>query len=249
MAILMNTHPTVESVQAVPSLPAADQAAAWKVAWELARLTASSDPAALNQLDLHADQLRALWQNAFAGIESAIRQFDWEAAETMLTQQGCASQGQGTASQTHPLTVLTVDDNPVNITLMTDLLAPHYSVRAARSGKRALQIAQTQHIDLVLLDVMMPVIDGYEVCKRLQALPSMAACPVLFLTAKNQIEDTEYGLQLGAQDYISKPISPPLVLKRIQTHLALSALKKEGVGSSRDCAPIASPCKASDQPD
>jgi len=247
-AILLTTHPPFKAAQSAPALSDADLAVARQAAAELSRLVAASDPAALSKLGQHADLLRALWPHAFAGIDAAIRQFDWDAAENLLAEQGCMPEKSDAAPQIHPLTVLTVDDNPVNITLMVDLLTPHYNVRAASSGQRALHIAQTQHIDLVLLDVMMPVMDGYEVCKRLQALPTMTACPILFLTAKNQIEDMEYGLQLGAQDYIAKPISPPLVLKRIETHLTLRALKA-GAEPSHDCAPTASPCRASDLPD
>ena len=88
-----------------------------------------------------------------------------------------------------------------------------YKVRAANNGERALAIAAGQpRPDLILLDIMMPGMDGYEVCERLKIDPHTADIPVIFLTAKVQVEDEEHGLHLGAVDYITKPISPPIVL-------------------------------------
>lgn len=225
-AILMTAPPLLKPMPLASSLSAADQACAWQQAVELAQLVTTSNPQAQAHLNQHAELLAKLWPHAETALGAAINQFDWQRAETVLAELGCTANAAGTRPMRHPCTVLAVDDNPINMALMVDLLLPHHEVRAATSGERALHIARTQHIDLVLLDVMMPNMDGYEVCKRLQVLPGMADCPILFLTAKNQIEDTEHGLQLGAQDYISKPISPPLVLKRIQTHLALSSLRK-----------------------
>ncbi len=226
-AILMTTHPPFKPATQSSLLSVTEQASARHIASGLAHLVAASKPQALAYLSQHADLLTKLWPHAETALNAAISQFDWQRAGTLLAELGCTADAAEPAPLRHPCTVLAVDDNPINMALMVDLLMPHHEVRAATSGERALHIARTQHIDLVLLDVMMPVMDGYEVCKRLQALPGMADCPVLFLTAKNQIEDTEHGLQLGAQDYIAKPISPPLVLKRIQTHLALHLLKKQ----------------------
>lgn len=222
VTIQMTSPPPFKPVPLASSLSGADQACAWQKAVELAQLVATSNPQAQVYLSQHADLLAKLWPHAETVLGAAISQFDWARAETLLAELGCTAHTARAAPLRHPCTVLAVDDNPINMALMVDLLMPHHEVRAATSGERGLHIARTQHIDLVLLDVMMPVMDGYEVCKRLQALPGMADCPILFLTAKNQIEDTEHGLQLGAQDYIAKPISPPLLLKRIQTHLALA---------------------------
>ena len=121
-------------------------------------------------------------------------------------------------------TILVVDDTPENLELMSGLLKDLYRVRVANSGERALKLAAADPApDLVLLDVMMPGIDGYEVCRRLKADPATAGTPVIFLTAKAEIDDERRGLSLGAVDYITKPISPPIVLARIKTHLTLKA--------------------------
>jgi putative two-component system response regulator len=121
-------------------------------------------------------------------------------------------------------TILVVDDTPENLELMSGLLKDLYRVRVANNGERALRLAAADPApDLVLLDVMMPGIDGYEVCRRLKADPATAGTPVIFLTAKAEIEDERQGLALGAVDYITKPISPPIVLARIKTHLELKA--------------------------
>ncbi len=120
--------------------------------------------------------------------------------------------------------VLVVDDTPDNLALMAELLKERYSVKVAANGERALKIAQTQpQPDLVLLDIMMPGMDGYEVCRQLKAQESTKDIPVIFLTARTDTEDERQGLALGAVDYITKPVSPPILLARVQTHLALKA--------------------------
>jgi putative two-component system response regulator len=119
-------------------------------------------------------------------------------------------------------TVLVVDDTPENLSVLSGLLKDHYTVRVAPSGERALQIAfGDNRPDLILLDIMMPEMDGYEVLRRLQADPRTSGTPVLFVTAKDQTEDEQYGLDLGAVDYITKPVSPAIVLARVRTHLLL----------------------------
>ena len=121
-------------------------------------------------------------------------------------------------------TVLVVDDTPDNLVLMSGLLKDEYRVKVANSGERALKIAISEGApDLILLDIMMPEMDGYEVCKRLKAYPATRRIPVIFLTAMAEVEDETRGLSLGAVDYITKPISPPIVLARVRTHLALKA--------------------------
>ena len=124
-------------------------------------------------------------------------------------------------------TILVVDDTPDNIALLSALLKDRYKVRAANNGERALAIAASQpRPDLILLDIMMPGMDGYEVCERLKIDPHTADIPVIFLTAKVQVEDEEFGLRLGAVDYITKPISPPIVLARVETHLTLKRARQ-----------------------
>ena len=121
-------------------------------------------------------------------------------------------------------TILVVDDTASNLELMIGLLQDDYRVKVADSGERALGLAQlAPPPDLILLDIMMPVMDGYEVCRRLKANPQTADIPVIFFTAMSETEDETLGLELGAVDYITKPISPPIVRARIRTHLQLKA--------------------------
>jgi putative two-component system response regulator len=118
--------------------------------------------------------------------------------------------------------VLVVDDTPDNITLISSLLKDLYKVKIANNGEKALKIAASDSPpDLILLDIMMPEMDGYEVITRLKADESTREIPVIFLTAKVEVEDEKLGLELGAVDYITKPISPPIVLARVRTHLDL----------------------------
>lgn len=119
-------------------------------------------------------------------------------------------------------TVLVVDDTPENIDVLSGLLQQDYKVKAAINGKVALAIAAREpKPDIILLDIMMPEIDGYEVCRRLKAEPMTAGIPIIFVTAKSDVEDEKLGLELGAVDYITKPFSPPIVKARVRTHLAL----------------------------
>jgi putative two-component system response regulator len=121
-------------------------------------------------------------------------------------------------------TVLVVDDTPDNLSLMSGLLKDNYKVKVANSGEKALKIATTAPPpDLILLDIMMPGMDGYEVCRLLKHDPATMDIPVIFLTAKAEVEDERKGLELGAVDYITKPISPPIVLARVANHLALKS--------------------------
>ena len=119
-------------------------------------------------------------------------------------------------------TILVVDDTPDNLALMSGLLKGDYKVKVANSGERALKIAQSDTPpDLILLDITMDGMDGYEVCQRLKLDPKTRHIPVIFLTAKTEMEDEKKGLELGAVDYITKPISPPIVMARVKSHLAL----------------------------
>lgn len=120
--------------------------------------------------------------------------------------------------------VLIVDDAPENLSLMSALLKEHCCVKVANNGERGLKIANSDTPpDLILLDIMMPGMSGYEVCQRLKANPQTAGIPVMFLTGKSADEDEEKGLLLGAVDYITKPIRPPILMARVKTHLALKA--------------------------
>ena len=128
------------------------------------------------------------------------------------------------APTTRP-TILVVDDTPDNLALMSGLLSDEYRVKVASNGEKALRIASSDSPpSLILLDIMMPGLDGYAVCERLKRAPSTASIPVIFLTAKADMEDERRGLELGAVDYITKPISPPIVMARVKNHLALKAM-------------------------
>jgi putative two-component system response regulator len=118
-------------------------------------------------------------------------------------------------------TVLIVDDTPANINLLTNLLKDKYRLKVANNGVRALELAASAPPDLVLLDIMMPEMDGFEVCRRLKSIESTRHIPVIFLTAKNATEDEELGFSLGAVDFVHKPISPSLLEARVNTHLTI----------------------------
>jgi putative two-component system response regulator len=125
-------------------------------------------------------------------------------------------------------TILIVDDTPDNIMLLSRLLKDRYNTKVANNGSTALQIASASpSLDLILLDVMMPGLDGYETCRQLKTNPATADIPVIFLTAKNQVEDEAMGLSLGAVDYIAKPISPPILFARVATQLSLRNARRE----------------------
>jgi len=127
-----------------------------------------------------------------------------------------------TPDLTRKATLLVVDDTPANLALMSDLLKDSYKVKVATGGVRALEIARSVNPpDLILLDIMMPELDGYAVCMELKKDPKTSGIPVVFLTAKSEPEDEKKGLELGACDYITKPISPSVVMARIQTQLQL----------------------------
>ena len=116
--------------------------------------------------------------------------------------------------------ILIVDDTPDNLLLMANLLKDSYTVKAANNGEKALRIARdTPPPDLILLDIMMPGMTGHDVARALQAEPRTRAIPIIFLTAMASTDDETRGLEMGAADYITKPISPPVVLARVRTQL------------------------------
>lgn len=123
-------------------------------------------------------------------------------------------------------TILVVDDEPANLGVLNALLQPHFRVRVARSGADALRAVGTSpKPDLVLLDVMMPEMDGHTVLTKLRESPATRELPVIFVTAMDAQEDERHGLELGAVDYITKPISPAIVLARVRTQLELKAAR------------------------
>ncbi|MCX7166905.1 MAG: response regulator [Rhodocyclales bacterium] len=123
-------------------------------------------------------------------------------------------------------TILVVDDEPANLGVLNAVLQPHFRVRVARSGAEALRVVGTApRPDLVLLDVMMPEMDGYTVLAKLRESPVTRELPVIFVTAMDSSENEQHGLELGAVDYITKPISPAIVLARVHTQLELKAAR------------------------
>lgn len=124
--------------------------------------------------------------------------------------------------------ILIVDDDPANIGVLTDILKPDYEIFFARSGANALaRVADGLVPDMILLDVKMPEMDGYEVCRRLKQKPETADIPVIFITALDAAENETLGLQLGAADYITRPFNPEIVRARVHNHLALAEARKE----------------------
>ena len=117
--------------------------------------------------------------------------------------------------------ILAVDDTPENLDVVKGILADDYTVKAAINGQMALKIIEKAPPDLILLDIMMPGMSGYEVCERLKADPDTRDIPVIFLTAMEQTTDEAKGFELGAADYITKPVNPPILEARVKTHLAL----------------------------
>ena len=122
--------------------------------------------------------------------------------------------------------ILAVDDEASNLQLLRQILQDHYRLLFAKDGARALELAHQERPDLVLLDVMMPGMSGYEVCASLKANPETAAIPVIFVTALTDTADELEGFEAGAVDYITKPVSPPIVRARVRTHLSLVRMEE-----------------------
>ena len=115
-------------------------------------------------------------------------------------------------------TILLVDDSPANLRLMANLLQPLYTIKAVNHGEKAIRLCQGDSPDLILLDVMMPDVDGYEVCRRLKSDPLTSTIPVIFLTSKTDPDNETLGMDVGALDYITRPISPPILIARVRAH-------------------------------
>jgi putative two-component system response regulator len=125
-------------------------------------------------------------------------------------------------------TVLVVDDTPENIDVLRGVLRSEYKVKVATNGERALKIARSDPApDIILLDIMMPGMSGYEVCEELKKDFKTKKIPIIFVTAMNEVEDEAHGFELGAVDYITKPISPPIVQARVRTQLAIYDQNRE----------------------
>ena len=123
-------------------------------------------------------------------------------------------------------TILIVDDSPENLTLIAGLLQHLYTVKAVNNGRQALRVVQNEAPDMILLDIMMPDVDGYEVCRRLKADPNTRQIPIIFLTSKTDYESERLGMELGAVDYIARPINPPILLSRVKAHLVDASIAR-----------------------
>ncbi|MEG3641568.1 response regulator [Magnetococcus sp. PR-3] len=115
--------------------------------------------------------------------------------------------------------ILVVDDSPANIEIIKSTLIPEFTVLATLNGESAVKIAESKQPDLILLDIMMPDMDGYEVCRRLKASDQTSRIPVIFTSAKNAIMDEAKGMMLGAVDYLIKPLEPKILKVRVQAQL------------------------------
>ncbi len=124
-------------------------------------------------------------------------------------------------------TVLVVDDVPDNIDVLKGALGDEFNVKVATNGEKALSIAESAIPDLILLDIMMPEMDGYEVCTRLKQMEATCEIPVIFVTALTEVVNEEKGFHVGCVDYLTKPVSPSVALARVKTHIALRKAQQE----------------------
>nr|WP_315481808.1 HD domain-containing phosphohydrolase [uncultured Undibacterium sp.] len=122
--------------------------------------------------------------------------------------------------------ILAVDDEPGNLHLLREILDDQYRLLCAKDGRRALELAREKQPALILLDVVMPDMDGYEVCRQLKADPATSAIPVIFITSRDEADNELHGFELGAVDYITKPVNPKIVLARVKTHLSLVSVNE-----------------------
>ncbi|MES2878048.1 MAG: HD domain-containing phosphohydrolase [Pseudomonadota bacterium] len=123
-------------------------------------------------------------------------------------------------------TILIVDDSPTNLMLLTSLMQKAYTVKAVSHGEQALQVVSDELPDLILLDITMPDMDGYEICHRLKANPLTNPVPIVFLTSRTDLESERRGMELGAVDYITRPITPSSLLSRVKAHVVEAANAK-----------------------
>ncbi|AXX85182.1 diguanylate cyclase response regulator [Aliarcobacter skirrowii] len=118
-------------------------------------------------------------------------------------------------------TILIVDDMSTNLMMLSDILKDDYNIKISKTGEKAIELCKNLDIDLVLLDIEMPLMNGYEVCKNLKNYEKTKNIPIIFVSAKNSEEDEEYGLNLGAIDYISKPFSKVIIKARVKNQIKL----------------------------
>ncbi len=165
----------------------------------------------------------------YSALAQYIVDTDYSEAQVALNAViGFSGEKAQTVEQDQRPIILIVDDTRINQEILDSLLNQDYQIKVAGNGMRALDIAkQVPHPDLILLDVNMPRMDGYEVCRRLQENILTRHIPVIFVTAESDKESEYYGLQLGAVDYITKPISPAIVMQRVRNQVLLKRHEKE----------------------
>ena len=167
----------------------------------------------------------------FKRLEKQVEGFDTDSAlksvETIARNAGYRAVGREKMVEGgRKPKILIVDDTPENIQVLMGTLKDQYAIVAAINGEKALKMAVAEpRPDLILLDIMMPGMDGYEVCRRLKADEQVRDIPVIFVTAKTEVEDETLGFELGAVDYITKPFSIPVVKARVKAHLDLKRLR------------------------
>lgn len=124
--------------------------------------------------------------------------------------------------------LLLVDDTPANIDVLVGVLKDDYELKVANRGAKAIKILESESpVDLVLLDVMMPELNGFEVCRAIRANPKLRDVPIIFLTARTELDDIVHGFEIGANDYLTKPFRPPELKARVRTHLTLRLQRQE----------------------
>ncbi len=130
-------------------------------------------------------------------------------------------------------TIMVVDDAPENLMIMEAILTKYFSLKLFNDAKKALDYAFENPPDLILLDIMMPDMNGFETCRRLKANTKLVDIPVIFITSKNEDEYEEHGFSVGASDFIHKPINAPILVARVKTHikikLVMDYLRNENV--------------------
>ena len=188
----------------------------WEIVDRLTRYAEESDSEALDYIESVRDELASLCDREYSEkLETSIRAYDFTAALDVLKLLPGSGKvkpiGENMMTATEKrATILIVDDSPDSVALLSSLLKDTYRVKVAITGEKALAIAAGEEPpDLILLDIMMPGMDGYEACRRLKQNPTTAAIPVIFLTAKSETMDEEKGFELGAEDYIAKPPALP----------------------------------------
>ncbi len=147
--------------------------------------------------------------------------------DNMLMPVGEIGSNKGKAKSDKQPVVVIVDDIPANIDIIVEILKPSYQIKVATNGQKALNLINTSLPDLVLLDIMMPGMDGYEVCQSLKASPDTVHIPIIFLSTRNEVVDITHGLELGAVDYITKPVNPDILKARVKTQIQLKLASDE----------------------